>query len=97
MTGDHFSGFQYEYVPDYNVREDERNPKLFAIGLVPNAILRAETGDNGDTITIEEVGNKPVNAFGRACREVQAPGPSLVKVNATEAGKAGPPRRTLPV
>lgn len=96
VTGDRLNGFQYEYVQDYNVREDERNPTPFAIGLVPGAVLGVDTGNSHDTVADGALdGNIIINAFDKACREVQAPGPSLVKVNTMDSNKAaGPPRRT---
>ena len=96
VTGDRLNGFQYEYVRGYNVSEDDRNPKAFAIGLVPNAILREEIrGINGTSSSGEAGSNHILNAFDRACREVQAPGPSLARVDRTVVDQmAGPPKRT---
>lgn len=86
VTGDRLNGFQYEYVRNYNVREDERKPGRFAIGL----LSAASVSDNHDTVGL--TAGDALNPFDRACREVEAPGPSLNKVVTTDAGRAnGPP------
>lgn len=83
VTGDRLHGFEYEYVQNYNVREDDRNPKTFAIG-----VLSAESlGRNTE--------GRAVNAFDRVCQEVPAPGPSLNKVNSADHRQepGNPPKR----
>ncbi|KAK3945944.1 hypothetical protein QBC46DRAFT_370386 [Diplogelasinospora grovesii] len=99
VTGDRLNGFKYEYVRDYNVREDERKPNSFAIGLLSTASVSEETERDHYTIDVAAGENDAFNPFDRACREVQAPGPSLNKVNmTTDAGKAtGPPLRKTEV
>ena len=96
VTGDRLNGFRYEYVRDYNVSEDDRNPKAFAIGLVPNTLLCEKTGNtHGIASNGETDDHNVINAFDRACREIQAPGPSLAKVDMASVGRtANPPRRT---
>ncbi|KAI4859959.1 hypothetical protein F4820DRAFT_130952 [Hypoxylon rubiginosum] len=99
VTGDRLSGFQYEYIRNYNVREDERHPNAFPIGLVSEAHLREATND--ENITSGELDQKDaesvaLNAFDEACREVPAPEPSLNKVNRANVGNTtgAPPKRT---
>ncbi|KAI1394570.1 hypothetical protein F4819DRAFT_493327 [Hypoxylon fuscum] len=97
-TGDRLHGFQYEYIRDYNVREDDRHPNPFPVGLVPETHLSKASKD-GNTISGEEgqggAENVAINAFDEACREVPAPGPSLNKVNRTGVGKttSAPPKK----
>jgi hypothetical protein len=86
VTGDRLNGFQYEYVRHYNVREDERKPARFAIGL-----LSAASVSGNHDLTVDNT----LNPFDRACREVEAPGPSLNKIITTNAGRANgaPPKK----
>lgn len=94
VTGDRLNGFQYEYVREYDVREDERRPNSFAIGLISTASVSEKAEDDQDTLGVAAEKTDAFNSFDRACREVQAPGPSLNKVTLTDAGKAtGPPSR----
>jgi len=83
VTGDRLNGFQYEYLREYNVREDDRKPKSFAIGLLSPTAL-------SDTAEINAV-----NLFDKACQEVKAPGPSLNNVTTGERNRANdqPPKR----
>lgn len=98
VTGDRLNGFQYEYVRDYNVCEDERKPNSFAIGLLSTASISGETEDDHHTSGVAAEETDALNAFDRACREVQAPGPSLNKVMRTDGGKAtGPPSKKTEV
>ena len=102
VTGDRLNGFEYEYIRDYNVREDERKPNRFAIGLLPAAALSsAGDGVGGDAsgTGVDSDTAPPVNVLDRACREVEAPGPSLNKVAAGGAASraAGPPPKKAEV
>lgn len=99
VTGDRLGGFQYEYISNYNVREDDRHPNAFAIGLVSETHLSKSNKDESVT-TCEDSPKKfdenvALNAFDAACREVPAPGPSLNKVSGGGVGKAtgAPPKR----
>lgn len=94
VTGDRLNGFQYEYVRDYNVREDERKPARFAIGLLFTASVSGGASGNRDTGGL--TADNAINPFDGACREVEAPGPSLNKVITTEAGRTNvpPPKKT---
>ncbi|TPX12400.1 uncharacterized protein E0L32_006812 [Thyridium curvatum] len=93
VTGDRLNGFQYEYIQNYNVDKDERNPKAFPIGRIKTSHL-----EHGEQSTASSDGEthelKAINAFDRACQEVEAPGPSLNKVSIGDNAEIpGPPRR----
>lgn len=93
VTGDRLNGFQYEYVRNYNVREDERKPNSFAIGLLSTTSVKEET----DCILGGAPEKRDVfNPFDRACRDVEPPGPSLNKVikTAAERGAGAPLMKT---
>ncbi|KAI0853604.1 hypothetical protein F5Y00DRAFT_105111 [Daldinia vernicosa] len=98
VTGDRLNGFQYEYIRNYNVCEDDRNPNAFPIGLVSETHLSLPNKDG--TVTLSEEKDQRdvenvVNAFDAACREVPAPGPSLNKVNRDADNATGVlPKRT---
>ncbi|KAI0096830.1 hypothetical protein F4776DRAFT_556960 [Hypoxylon sp. NC0597] len=101
VTGDRLDGFLYEYIRNYDVSEDDRHPNAFPIGLVSEAHL-SEPSKDGNINPGGEARRDPedvaINAFDKACREVPAPGPSLNKVNRTEAGRAtGPPPKRAEV
>jgi hypothetical protein len=89
-TGDRLNGFEYEYVQDYNVKEDDRHSTTFPIGLI-SATHLSEDGAGSDV----EAGTGVLNAFDKACREVPAPDPSLNKVTSTDSERASgvPPKR----
>ncbi|KAI1387953.1 uncharacterized protein F4822DRAFT_296932 [Hypoxylon trugodes] len=99
VTGDRFNGFSYEYIPNYNISEDDRHPNAFPIGLVPEAHL-SRVGEDGNVVSAgesQEYTEKiPLNAFDKACKQVPAPGPSLNKVNITDSSQASItiPKRT---
>ncbi|KAI1771436.1 hypothetical protein F4818DRAFT_204278 [Hypoxylon cercidicola] len=90
-TGDRLNGFQYEYICNYNVREDDRHPNVFPIGLVLDIHL-SRSGKNENVIPSEngrsDTENLAFNAFDEACRDVPAPEPSLNKVDRTDVSKA---------
>jgi hypothetical protein len=89
VTGDRLNGFEYEYIRNYNIREDDRHPNSFSIGsMAAQALEHLEKNGEDDNSGI-------LNALDRACRAVPAPGPSLNQVAATTSnGDAkGPPRR----
>jgi hypothetical protein len=99
VTGDCLNGFEYEYVCDYNVDQDDRKPIAFPIGLV----LVSDTTNTGidqkrDLIKSKESVTQKVtwNRFDDACRQVSAPGPSLNKVVESDARMPGgaPPRKS---
>ncbi|KAI8966424.1 hypothetical protein F5Y11DRAFT_155326 [Daldinia sp. FL1419] len=95
VTGDRLNGFQYEYIRNYNVCEDDRNPNAFPIGLVSETHLSQTTKDGAVTSSEEDrrgAEHIAFNAFDEACREVPAPGSSLNKVNRDASG--APPKRT---
>lgn len=92
VTGDRLNGFQYEYVQNYNVREDERKPNSSPIGSLSTASVSEEM--EGGRCISGGAAEKPdvVNPFDRVCREVKPPDPSLNKVIKTAAGRgAGVP------
>ncbi|KAI1662424.1 hypothetical protein F4813DRAFT_107929 [Daldinia decipiens] len=97
VTGDRLNGFQYEYIRNYNVCEDDRNPNAFPIGLVSETHMDLANKDGTVTSSEEdprEAENAVFNAFDAACREVPAPGPSLNKVNRdTDRAAEVPPKR----
>ncbi|KAI2626514.1 hypothetical protein GGR54DRAFT_653356 [Hypoxylon sp. NC1633] len=98
VTGDRLNGFQYEYIRNYNVREDDRRPNAFPIGLVSETHLSRASKDENVTTTEDGQGdeeNIALNSFDEACREVPAPGPSLNKVDRADVGKAtgAPPKK----
>ncbi|KAI0165248.1 hypothetical protein GGR52DRAFT_101768 [Hypoxylon sp. FL1284] len=91
VTGDRLNGFEYEYIRDYDVYEDDRHPNAFPIGRVSATCLsdrrqgEVVTTANGDQDDADKVA---LSAFDEACREVPAPGPSLNKVNSGTANRA---------
>ncbi|KAB5547352.1 hypothetical protein GE09DRAFT_208882 [Coniochaeta sp. 2T2.1] len=94
VTGDRLNGFQYEHLRHYNVREDERLPNSFPIGLLdPASVEKGNGHDWGISGVAEEI--TPVNRFDKVCREVEAPGPSLNKVATTAVPNvtAGAPKK----
>ncbi|KAI0835949.1 hypothetical protein F5Y06DRAFT_274829 [Hypoxylon sp. FL0890] len=101
VTGDRLNGFQYEYVRNYDVSEDDRHPSAFPIGKVSETHLIRISGDGnvisgGDRQEHEE--NIAVNAFDKACREMPAPGPSLNRIDRTDVSKAtGAPPKNVEV
>lgn len=96
ITGDRFNGFEYEYVRDYNVREDSKKPTAHPVGSILASHLSGTGVDRNSTSggipkTYSE--NNYLNLFDETCREVPPPGPSLNKI--TDISKtAAPPRRT---
>ncbi|KAI1334287.1 hypothetical protein F5Y15DRAFT_295478 [Xylariaceae sp. FL0016] len=102
VTGDRLTGFAYEYLRDYSVRDDDRHPNAFPIGLLSETHVHVskaeeEHGD-GDQVTVAAAG--AVSALDEACRAVPAPGPSLNKVKPGGGGGAegaprGPPKRAV--
>ncbi|KAI1377586.1 hypothetical protein F4677DRAFT_41337 [Hypoxylon crocopeplum] len=99
VTGDRLNGFQYEYIRNYDVCEDDRHPTAFPIGLVSETYLsKASKGGNSTSSGEGDTKDIALNAFDEACREVPAPGPSLNKVNRTEVDKAtGAPHKKVEV
>ncbi|KAJ9129644.1 hypothetical protein NKR19_g10265 [Coniochaeta hoffmannii] len=102
VTGDRLNGFEYEYIRDYNVREDERKPNAHPIGLLPAAALSSEGANSVDSAlgTVNGIDNNspPFNLLDRACREVEAPGPSLNRVATGGVFRAaGPPPKKAEV
>ncbi|KAI1483247.1 hypothetical protein F4774DRAFT_156740 [Daldinia eschscholtzii] len=97
VTGDRLNGFQYEYIRNYDVCEDDRNPNAFPIGLVPETHLIQANKDK--TAVSSDKGprdseNITLNSFDEACKKVPAPGPSLNKVNRGADKTIGiPPKR----
>ncbi|KAI1803741.1 hypothetical protein F4811DRAFT_316379 [Daldinia bambusicola] len=99
-TGDRLNGFQYEYIRNYDVREDDRNPNAFPIGLVSETHLTQANKDQTAISSGEDQRdseNVVLNSFDEACREVPAPGPSLNKVNRDAGGVAGSPPKRMAV
>lgn len=99
VTGDRLNGFQYEYDHNYDIREDDRNPNAFPIGLVlATHLSKAHQGEilNPDEEDQKDKGDVAFNALDEACREVPAPGPGLNKVSKTsdDKGTGGPPKRS---
>ncbi|KAH8908536.1 hypothetical protein BR93DRAFT_489954 [Coniochaeta sp. PMI_546] len=98
VTGDRLNGFQYEYLRDYNVREDERKPNSFPVGSISGDSLRDWREDGDEKSGSDAMRYEGVNLFDRVCREVEAPGPSLNKVTKlTLAQTTGPPPRKTEV
>ncbi|KAI2781305.1 hypothetical protein F4815DRAFT_444482 [Daldinia loculata] len=101
VTGDRLNGFKYEYIRNYNVCEDDRNPNAFPLGLVSETHLSLANKDGTVTSSEEEdqrdAENIGFNAFDAACREVPAPGPSLNKVNRDASRTAGTPLKRTEV
>ncbi|CAJ2510208.1 Uu.00g061080.m01.CDS01 [Anthostomella pinea] len=98
VTGDRLGGFQYEYIRNYDVSEDDRHPKALPIGIVSDTHLSKASKD--ENLAPSEKGQQDAehvafNAFDEACREVPAPGPSFNKVNRSDAAKApgAPPKK----
>ncbi|KAI9657346.1 MAG: hypothetical protein M1821_003026 [Bathelium mastoideum] len=77
VTGDRLNGFTYDFENNYDVRGDDRRPNRFPMGFVSAAHLNEEKLNEG---SVGQVQVGPYNAFGRACRDVPAPGPSLNRV-----------------
>ncbi|KAI1139345.1 hypothetical protein F5Y05DRAFT_345408 [Hypoxylon sp. FL0543] len=98
VTGDRLNGFQYEYIRNYNVSEDDRHPNAFPIALMSETHL-IEPSKCGSIIPggedPKDAEDITLNAFDKACREVPAPGPSLNKVNRGDGDKpaGGVPKR----
>ncbi|KAI1472384.1 uncharacterized protein F4812DRAFT_11326 [Daldinia caldariorum] len=100
VTGDRLNGFQYEYIRNYDVCEDDRNPSAFPIGLVSEMHLTQANKDETAISSGEDQRdseNIVFNSFDEACREVPAPGPSLNKVNPDTGGVAGSPPKRMAV
>lgn len=95
VTGDRLNGFRYEYLQGYNARDDDRKPQAFAVGLLSEESVSDEARANSHD-TAGAMHDDAVNPFDRACREVDAPGPSLNKVAAADARfvTGPPPRKT---
>lgn len=86
VTGDRLNGFQYEYIRDYDPKEDSRRPNAFSIGRVLTTAMQKPIASQA----IDEADDRSV--FDRACQEVPAPGPGL---NAASAGVGAPKRREV--
>jgi hypothetical protein len=97
VTGDRLNGFEYEYVRDYSVDQDDRKPTAFPIG----SVLVSHTGNarNDENRGLDETTKSSAlvtswNQFDYACQQVPAPGPSLNRVTPSdERMRTGPPRR----
>jgi hypothetical protein len=86
VTGDGLNGFEYEYVCDYDPKEDARRPNAFPIGRVMTTARQRPIG--GQVMD----GEDDRSIFDRICRQVPAPGPSL---NAASTGVGAPKRREI--
>ena len=95
VTGDRLNGFEYEYIQDYNIQEDERKPKVFTIGLISSTLLESKVQDK---VMLTNIDDKVefYNVFDKVCQQVKPPGPSLNKVNSKSTGNGSqpPPKRT---
>lgn len=84
VTGDRLNGFKYEYINDYDPREDDRLPKAHAIGRIPAAALRRPESEDKELDC--------ANVLDQALRAIEAPGPSLNKVTPNSGAGDGSAR-----
>lgn len=96
-TGDRLNGFQYEYLQDYNAKEDSRRPKSFAIGHVSGSITHTSRDVIAEGVVDSGSGTDQaaLNPFDQACRKVPVPGPNLNRVAPGSA--TGPAPKKLEV
>ncbi|KAL2214140.1 hypothetical protein CC79DRAFT_114311 [Sarocladium strictum] len=88
VTGDGLNGFEYEYVRDYDPKEDARRPNAFPIGRVMMTAMQRLIGGQ----VVDEADDRSM--FDRICRQVPAPGPSLNSASAS-TGNGAPKRREV--